>query len=301
MFYEGTKLQQAFDNTSISIFKDCPRKYRYSILEGWRATGTAPPLVFGTAYHDCLELFDGLVIKGLSRDDALLQAFTHALELSEEGFGDDNRRTRLTLLRSLVWYADNYVNDPLKTHVFENGRVGLEMSFSFELPFSAEGHREPYVYSGHMDKLAMYNGSLYTVERKHTALTLNQSFFERYFFSSQVGGYVYAGKVVFDTPVAGAIIEATQVAVNFSRFGRSVVHRVNDHLEEWMYDLHYWIKQVEECATAAYWPTNTESCSKYSGCQFRKVCSKPESIRQLILETEFKQDPWNPLKVRGDQ
>ena len=226
--------------------------------------------------------------------------FRSGLQISIHGFGDDNRRTRITLLRSLIWYSEQFKTDPLRVYTFSNGRVGLEMSFSFELPFKSETG-ETLEYGGHMDKLAIYNDQLYTVERKHTVQTLGSSFFERYFFSAQVGGYVYAGKVVFDQPVVGAIIEATQVAVNFSRFGRSVVYRVNDHLEEWMKDLHYWVKQIEYSALNNFWPHNSESCSKYAGCQFRQVCSKPQYARNVVLESSFQIDRWDPTLVRGDE
>jgi hypothetical protein len=302
MFSESSpKLQTAFDNTSISIFKDCPRKYHYSMIEGYRSKRPSAPLLFGSAYHDAVETFDLGIANGLPRDEALRIAVRRAFELSDQSFGDDTRRTRLTLLRSIVWYAEQFATDSLKTYVFPNGKVGLEMSFRFELPFAPHGENSPYVYCGHMDKLATYNGSLWTVERKTTTTTLSEQFFGRYFFSSQIGGYVYAGKVVYDTPVVGAIIEATQLAVNFTRFSRAVVHRVNDHLEEWMQDLNYWIRQIEYSAKHSYWPHNTESCSKYSGCQFRGVCSKSPHVRALILETEFVKDRWNPLKSRGDE
>jgi hypothetical protein len=301
MFSEqNPKLQVSFDNTSISVYKDCPRKYYYSIIEGWRPNFKAPPLAFGGVYHDCLEVFDKALILGENRESALRNTIRYALKESVSGFGDDSKRTRITLIRSIIWYAEQYKVDPLKTYIFPNGRVGLEMSFSFELPFKSNSG-ETFEYCGHMDKLAIYNGQLYTVERKHTVQTLSPSFFERYFFSAQIGGYVYAGKVVFDQPVVGAIIEATQVAVNFSRFGRSVVYRVNDHLEEWMKDTHYWIKQIEFSAEHNYWPHNSESCSKYAGCQFRQVCAKPQFARELTLESSFRRDRWDPTKIRGEE
>ena len=300
MYFEGTKLQQAFDNTSLSIFKDCPRKYQFSILEGWRPKRKAPPLLFGGAIHDVFEQFDKGIALGEDRETVLRRCMRLSFELSGSGFGDDNRRTRLTLLRSLVWYADHYRNDQLKTFVFPNGRVGLEMSFSFELPFSPQGSNDHYYYSGHIDKLATYNGLLYVVERKHTTGTLGSQFFDRYTFSSQVSGYVFAGKVVFESPVQGAIIDATAVAVNSSSFGRSVVNRVGSHLEEWMQDLGYWIKQIEECVREQHFPMNTESCSKYAGCQYRQVCSKSKAVRELELETAFHREHWNPLRVRGE-
>jgi hypothetical protein len=292
-------LQVSFDNTSLSIYKDCPRKYYYSIIKGFRSKVKAPPLIFGSVYHDCLEIFDKSIILGEDRESALRNVIRYALKASASGFGNDTKRTKVTLLRSIVWYAEQYRVDPLQTYVFPNGRIGLEMSFSFELPFKSNSG-EPFEYCGHMDKLALYNDQLYTVERKHTVATLDHNFFQRYFFSAQIGGYVYAGKVVFDRPVAGAIIEATQVAVNFSRFGRSAVYRVNDHLEEWMEDAHYWIKQIEHSAETNTWPHNSESCGKYSGCVFREVCAKPKFARELILESGFNKDRWDPTQNRGE-
>ena len=300
MFFENSRLQQAWDNTSISVFKDCPRKYYFSTIQGWRARGISPPLAWGGAMHDCYEVYDKAKIEGASTEAALCLSIRRAFELAAAGFGDDNRRTLLTLLRSIVWYSEQYASDVLQTYRFPNGRVGLEMSFSFPLPFSPAGSTTPYYYSGHIDKLALYSDSLYAVERKSTTVALSEQFFARYTHSAQIGGYVYAGKVIFDTQVSGAIIEATQVGVNFTRFGRLVVHRINDLLEEWMGDLHQWIRWVESCHKEDYWPANTESCSKYNGCQFRNVCSKNRELRPLMLETDFVQNRWNPLVTRGD-
>lgn len=291
-------LQLAFDNTSLSAFKDCPKKYEYGILKGYRGRNTSPALLFGNSYHATVEHFDASIAKGVERELALYLAIKEAFRLSVGGFGDDTKRTRLSLIRSLVYYADQFKNDPIKTHIFQNGKVGLEMSFRFQLPFSAYSG-EPFLYAGHIDKLADYSRSLYALERKTTTTTLGDAFFERYTYSSQIGGYVYAGKVVFDTPVSGAIIEGLQVAVNFSRFGRTIVHRVNDHLEEWLKDLEYWIRQVEYSAKWNYWPHNTEACMKYGGCPFRSVCFKSPSVRQLILDTEFRIEKWNPMDNRG--
>ena len=292
-------LQLAFDNTAISNFKDCPKKYQYSMLEGWRPRAVASPLIFGSAYHDVVETFDLLVAKGSPREAALISAIRRAYELSVDGFGDDTKRTRLTLIRSIVFYEAQFRVDPMSTYIFPNGKVGLEMSFRFELPFAAKSG-EKFLYCGHIDKLATYGGALYALERKTTTIALGDSFYERYMYSAQIGGYVYAGKVVFDTPVSGAVIEGCQLAVNFTRFGRTVVHRVNSHLEEWLQDLNYWIRQIEYSAMHSYFPHNTEACMKYGGCPYRKVCHKSPEVRSMILESDFRKEFWNPLDNRGD-
>ena len=71
MFFENSRLQQAWDNTSISVFKDCPRKYYFSTIQGWRARGISPPLAWGGAMHDCYEVYDKAKIEGASTEAAL--------------------------------------------------------------------------------------------------------------------------------------------------------------------------------------------------------------------------------------
>ena len=293
------QLQVAWDNTSLSIYKECPRKYYYAIVQGWRPKTVAAPLEFGKAYHDCLETYDALRATGLTQIDALGAAIRKAFTLSENWPDfDDNARTRITLIRSIIWYSEEYTHDEMVLYRLPDGNLGLELSFRFGLGFSSPSGEE-YLYCWHMDKLALYGGQLYTVERKHTKLTLSSSYFEKYFFSAQITGYVYSGRVVLHEKIAGAIVEATQVGVNFSRFGRAAINRVEDHLEEWRHDLQFWIRQAEECATKSYWPHNSESCGKYSGCQFRRVCAKSPALRQVTLEYDFKQDRWDPTINRG--
>ncbi len=298
-FFPGTTLQRHYDNTSLSIFKECPRKYYYAIIEGWRSPGKVATLEWGKAWHEVTALYDLRMAEGLGVEGSLLESMRLAFELSQEGFGDDSYRTRNTLLRSLVWYSEQFANDPIQTTIFDNGTVGLELSFRFDLGFAPRMADAPnYAYCGHIDKLADYGNSLYVVERKHTTQSLGDHLFARYMFSSQVSGYVAAAKIVFDREIGGVIIEATQVQVNATNFARRAVHRVHDHLEEWLADTRFWIGQIEHCFHTASWPHNTESCSKYAGCQFRKVCAKGPATRALELETYFVKDRWDPTKER---
>lgn len=47
-------LQIAWDSTSLKALQSCPRKYQYSILEGWRVQGGSNILEFGIHYHAAL-------------------------------------------------------------------------------------------------------------------------------------------------------------------------------------------------------------------------------------------------------
>lgn len=292
-------LQIAYDNSSLSVAKDCLRKYQYQVIEGRRPKGKAAPLLFGSAFHKCLEKFDFLKAVGVFEHDIIVRECVRlAFMLSEESFGEDNLRTRLGLIRAVVQYADHYRKDEFRTHVLSTGRVAVELSFRFELPISALSTNEPYIYCGHIDKLAWQNDNLYVFEHKHTTSYLSENYWNRYIFSGQINGYKYAGKVIFKENVVGALINTVQIGQNFVNFGRRIAPANPAHLDEWMEGTVYYIKQLEKAVKDNYFPMNTESCNKYKGCPFIKVCFKSPYLRQKILEEDFVVDRWNPLENR---
>lgn len=110
--------------------------------------------------------------------------------------------------------------------------------------------------------------------------------------------YSIAAKVVFNTPVKGVIIDAAQIAVGFTEFGRGMTYRTDEQSEEWLRDVKIWIDLAKGYAEAGYWPQNDTACDKYGGCTFRKVCSKSPQVRDIFLNSDFVKRPWNPLSVR---
>lgn len=288
----------AVDHTSLAMFKECPQKYYYAIVKGYRPKTKAAPLVFGSAYHDGLETFERAMAAGATRHEALRASIRAAL--THELTNDDSARTRLTLVRSLVWHEAHYRHDFLKTVTLPNGKPAVELSFRLELPFQFSHADVPVIYCGHIDQIAEYQGRLFTVEHKSTKTALSEYYWLRYRFSSQLSGYFLAAEANFAVEVGGAIIDSTQVGVTFTRFGRQTVQRLKSHQEEWLLDLHYWLSLLDGCFSADRWAKNQESCSKYSGCQFRSVCFASPAVRDVVLRDEFRIDRWNPLKTRGD-
>jgi hypothetical protein len=345
--------QWAWDATSLSMFKDCPRKYYYAIIKGYRPVTVAAPLAFGGYLHAALETWDRNRVKGQDHETSvrnavrwlLAETVTYGVEYEEtqRGFDvatgtetetkfkvfiadddgpalaaltdeqrarctrthrpwhtSDPNRTRETLLRSFIWYTEQFRDDNLKTAILPDGKPALELSFRIELPLTSPDGK-PYFWCGHIDKIAEMLSDFFIQERKHTKSTLGGYYFDKYSPSTQVTGYTFAGQIVLSKPVRGAIIDAVQVAQSFSRPGRSLQTRTRAQLDEWLRGQLYWIKQAEECARAEYWPLNEESCSKFGGCQFRGICSKDPSIREMFLNNDFQVRHWNPLEVReGD-
>src|SRR3990167_10876007 len=47
---------QYYDNTMLSSYKDCPRKYFIRHNLGWRSQGISMPLTFGLAWHSAIDV-----------------------------------------------------------------------------------------------------------------------------------------------------------------------------------------------------------------------------------------------------
>ena len=312
-FLPDSNIQFVWDSTSLGWFKDCPRKYKYHMIDGWVGRGQSIHLTFGIHYHSALESYDKARAEGADHEEALRQAVSRALKDSFGWESDHTSKNRDNLLRSVVWYCEQFKDDPAKTVVLANGKAAVELSFKMELEFGPEAGKElwldpadgkdyekqtPYILSGHIDRLAEMDGGIYVTDRKTTGSTLYAGYFDQYTPHNQMSLYSLAAKVIFETPVKGVLIDAVQIAVGFSRFSRGFAYRTDSQLEEWMVDLKATLAYAESCATAGYWPHNDMSCNKFGGCEFRGVCSKSPEVREIFLESDFEKKHWNPLQVR---
>lgn len=299
-FLSGTHIQFAWDSTSLGWLKTCPRMYQYYMIEGWKPKGTGLHLIFGQWYHSALELYDKLRQK---QDHAsALRAVVHDLlkwtwidgKPWDSGDGNKNRET---LVRTIIWYLEQFENDPARTVILSGGKPAVELSFRMELDYGPAAH-QPYVLCGHLDRLTSFQDAYYVMDRKTTKSTLGQYYYDQYDPDNQMTLYTIAAKVIYNTPVKGVIIDAAQIAVGFSRFGRGFTYRTEEQLDEWLDNARVWFRQAEAYAREGFWPMNDKACHNYGGCAFRKVCSKTPSMRQRFLESDFDKKPWNPLEVR---
>lgn len=315
-FLPGTKLQYAWDSVSLGALKDCPRRYQYSIIKGWRSKVTGIDLSFGLAYHHGLELYDRKMAEGLSHDDALLfivrDALISTIDWPKE---EDSNKNRSTLLRSLIWYLEEFKDDNAKTVTLANGKPAVELSFTLPLDFgpranvpyldelgpvadfvSSQLQPQNYILCGHIDRLVSFTGEVFVMDRKTTKTTISPSYFSNYDPDNQMTLYSLAGQIIWNAPVKGVIIDAAQIAVGFTKFERGITWRTSGQLDEWLKDLKYWLGQAEQYAADDYYPMNDRSCRM---CQFKKICSKDPAVRETFLASDFDNSrPWNPLSRR---
>lgn len=299
-------MQIAVDSTSLGAFKTCPRYYQLSILEGWQPRDLSVHLIFGLHFHAALERYDHLRFSGMSHTDALREVVRYTLALTWDAKrnrpwqSDDAYKNRFTLLRSVVWYLDQFgEDDPIKTVRLANGKPAVELSFKFDSQYRTR-NGEQILLCGHLDRLATLNDKPFVLDRKTTKSTINARFFDKFSPDNQMSLYAVAGKVVYGISVEGIIVDGAQIAQSFTRFQRGVVPRSEPVLEEWYFDLGQNLAYMEYCASNNYWPMNDKSCGNYGGCAFRDICSRSPSTRAEWLNASFHRRVWDPLIARGD-
>jgi hypothetical protein len=223
---------------------------------------------------------------------------------------DSDTKSRSGLLRSVIWYLEQFKDDTLKTVKLDNGKPAIELSFRFACGYKTTTTNEDFFLCGHFDKYANMDDKYFIVDRKTTKNTLNAAYFERFMLDNQMSTYNFAGDVVLPHKFSGIIIDAAQVAITFSRFQRQQIYKPKSLIDEWYKDLGIYLSAAESYAEKEYWPQNTKACSipriddktgeLVYGCSFAQICMKPESLRQQFLNAGYSRRTWNPLEVRGD-
>lgn len=323
-FLPGTNIQFAWDSTSLGLLKTCPRLYQYTMIEGWGHRGESIHLRFGIEYHSALEFYARQRAEGIKHEVAIqntvrevaLRTFDWRVDQSTKAGKYKNRETLIGLV---VAYLDHFIDDPCTTYIKADGAPAVELSFRFELDWGPEGvvidkvptdrgpleitSQQPYLLSGHLDRVVEFNGGLFVMDHKTTTTTPSDHYFNQYEPHNQMTLYTLAGQTVLHTPIRGVIIRAAQILLEKPhRFVSGFTYRTPDQLEEWLCDLRIWLNLAESYAEANYWPQNDTACDKFGGCKFREVCSKSPGVREAFLRADFdkleEDQRWNPLRSR---
>lgn len=306
--FDASGLQFAWDSTSIKLATECMRKYYYKMIVGWQPEDLSVHLKFGIAYATALEHFHKLVAEGMPRSEAIEEVVYEALletwdhELDAEGNripgtgapweSMHNLKTRGNLIRTIVWYLEQFEDDAVSTIILSDGRAAVE--YSFKLPVD-----DGIVFCGHLDRLGEYSHDPYVQDQKTTGTTISARYFEGYSPDIQMSMYTFAGKVVFGVPVKGVIIDAAQIAVGFSRFERGFTFRTDDQLTEWYDQTMAKIHEARRLTAERQFPMNATACGNYGGCEFRDICSRSPQVREQFLKGKFVKGPrWDPIVSR---
>jgi PD-(D/E)XK nuclease superfamily protein len=317
-FLEGTKIQYAWDATSIGALKTCPRYYQYTLIDNWRKRGDAIHLRFGIEVGRTIDDYTHSKALGVNHDDSIHDSIRALLTRiadwePEPRTKSEGQKSKEALVRTIIWYLDHYKNDAAEVVMLANGKPAVELSFKFELEFGPDLlngdplYGQPYLLCGHLDKVVSFSGDLFVMDHKTTTGTLGSYYFDQYSPHNQMSAYTIASQTIMKSPIKGVIIDGIQVVGESDPkrktepyFRRGITYRTFDQLNEWLSDLRRWLAQAERYAEEGFWPMNDTACSMYGGCRFREVCSKSPQVREKWLKSNFTQEEerWNPLKPR---
>jgi hypothetical protein len=300
--------QHAWDATSLSSYSKCGYYYYLKHIQGWQPDLKSVHLVFGGHYAHALESFAKLRAQGESYDDATFIIVSHLLDATWDYEKDDNgqripgtgvpqdwmdaNKSRETLIRSVVWYLEHFKDDNAETVILSDGTPAVE--YSFALPLD-----DGITYCGHIDKLVTFSDDYFVMDQKTSKQTITPRYFDQFSPDWQMSGYSFAGKILFDLPITGVIIDAAQIAVGFTQFSRGFVHKSAPVLEDWYEHMMRTVTQARRDTIENSFRMNPASCGNYGGCEFRKVCSRAPEHRRGALEANFTQRPrWDPLVQR---
>jgi hypothetical protein len=311
-FLPGTKVQIAWNASSLTLLKECPRKYQYKMIEGWQKEEENVHLRFGIEFHQALQDYELERAADIQHEDAVHDVVRELLIRTGDWKSEDKYKNRNYLTRSVIWYLDQFRDDPASTFIMADGKPAVEVSFRFELDWGPEaGYVEPfrdgsialeiplsqpYLLCGHLDRVVSFNDDLFVMDHKTTTRTPSDWYFKQFEPNNQMTLYTLAGQVIFNAPIKGVIIDSAQIMIEGSRFVRSFTYRTKDQIDEWLVDLKVLLAKAEEYALAGYWPMNDTACVM---CEFREICSKSPQVREKFLASEFVQgEPLNPLSIR---
>lgn len=306
-------LQLIVDQTSIGLFKECPRKYYYRMIEGWIPRHSNPHLIFGTLMHEGCEKYELAKAEGKDHQQALRAAVRYVMEqtwdkaLGRPWDSGHKEKNRYTLIRTLVWYLDSFgQNDKLETLMLKNGKPAVELTFQFNPHDFETGDElvavtgEQIQFAGHIDRMVRFEGVEFVSDRKTTGGQLGSSYFAQYTPNNQFSMYALAGRWHYDLNIEGVICDVAQVKVTFSKFERQTVYRTIPQLREWYADTKYWLALMGASAERNRWPQNDTACHHYGGCPYRPVCARTPSARDTWLNLDYTQSQWDPSVARGE-
>jgi len=295
-------VQFAWDSTSLGMALECQRKYYYRMVQNIVPQNQSVHLIFGGIYASALEHFYKLRSHGADLEEAIHSTVKLAMikswdaERNAPVVFEDDKKTRVTLIRTIVWYLDQFgdeTDSAIKTTNLLDGTAAVEVSFALEFD-------DDILLCGHLDRIVDFGDSLYWMDQKTTGSTVGPYFFKSYEMSNQFHAYTWAGQVILKSPIRGGIIDAAQIALNFSRFERGFFTSSPLQLEEWRESMLFVIAQTQSNTLLNKWPMNFTACDKYGGCPYRMLCKSHPSVRPHIVESYYTtpEKPWDPLVPR---
>lgn len=309
-----------YDNTRISAYRECPRKFYLRHVKDFAGEGLSVDLIFGLSWHEAMNVLWPLVQQRQPKQACIAGAFKAFVQSwVAEGLPAPLSENYQTITDR--WEVKNpYVAMEMLGNYYDQRKPFIEdcSEIDVELPFAVPlfkiGEQQIYLI-GRLDKVVKHRteGRL-VIEHKTTGWYAKEGGFrsdyiESFSPNSQVDGYCFAGNSLYDNGIRAVWVDAalTHKTVH-DKFKFIPIERQFAALNAWLVDTRLWvlriIKELEDNAlyTASVetsmpvFPKNTSSCHLYNGCSFRSVCRYiPNPATLTTPPPGFKIERWEPF------
>ena len=280
---------------SLGQFMNCPLSYYWA--QRWGSPGKQAPLLWGNAWDYTMAHYWG---HGADLREGLRAANRYALDnrLDAIAAGErDNIRTHMSLLRSVVWYDQEYQDQTL--YEPDPGLVQDASQVELIVPLTAPDRGEQLVaYTGEPYSIYLrldhvmrrtYDRNLLVVDWKSTTRGLNQLYWLDLDPGVQVQTYdLFASQWAKQRGerLHGVLLDAVQIGVGYSRFDRHEVHRTPAHRAHWHRVVVQYILHAEARAKLGDWELWANPATQKWETVYRKAMRRAPVLWDSVLRAE---------------
>jgi len=326
-------MDRYYDNTRLSEFKRCPRKFYFRHVRDLIPEGaSAVPLVFGSAWHNAMDTLWGDFAGAQGQNLTPSQVGEHAYEAFMEKWIEEGLPPMEELTGILSMKLKD-LDDDQRQYAMRNPMTAKEMlyeyaeerqSFLTSKDFSLISIEQPFAvpldpsddtlfYVGRMDKVFRWRGDVYIGEHKTTSAyklggPFRPAFLESFSPDAQIDGYLHAGHMLYGEELKGVWVDAALVHKTVHNGFKFIpIERQTAQLDAWLWEVRNWVDLVEGNASAlggsqepymASYAKNTNSCWDFNkSCEYMYLCkmwANPE--RRDEVPMGYKKEHWSPYE-----
>ena len=298
---------EVLDSSKIQTFQDSPRRFFFEHVLGWRVDEPNIHLVFGSSWHDAMEVMMREV--GSYTDATVARAYN----AFQRGFLDvyndplqetgSDKKTEGAALNALISYAEEYKNDDFTTHEVEVAGT-IPISNTRLIHFKLDTIIE--YGAGH----PLYRPGFWSMEHKTGSMN-TIGWRSKWGIIVQPWTYTHALKGLYQNEAVGVIINGVFFYKKGQAFIRIPVIKSDTMMQAGLDSVNHWVDQIEwnfkmlqeenaKNSTMFSFPCNGMSCSKFGNCPYMNMCAtwaNPLAKCEHGPPVGFKEEFWDPRKA----
>lgn len=300
------------DNSTLSTWAECGRKYEYKWQDNKEATFNKPALNYGKGMH--LALGSLSLSCGSEYTKADLSKLFELLDVHFERNPQpaDDHRTAGLAKETLRRYLKQYEVEPWVI-LSSNGFPIIERTLHCQI---SSYNGIPIMFYGVLDlAIKDLQGSTWVVDRKTTSM-LGKTFDYDMAMTMQMPGYCWLFQKCFGVLPSGYIVDGIRSLAPSEKaladpkllekwwseqFRRLPFFVDQEKINQWEETTLKRLKWIIAQAEDGHFPMNDKSCvNKYGCCEFYNICSLPFEQRKVALQSNnFMENDWLERTLKG--